>query len=232
MKRLIPALTFAAAALVAAAQEAKPPARSEGRPPKIAVIDMARLSSESLLGKSYATRIDALRNEIEAERTKKQNDLTKMDAALKALQDDIEKQQSVLSAEALDKKRQDLVKRGRDRQAYLEDGQQELQRMQERAQQQAQSLQNEFQVKIKPHIEAMAKEKGIDILLDSSVALTVSREYDISQDVIVKADDAERAARKPAAVKPQAAPAAPAAAPLAPPSPAPTPTPKPPSPQE
>ena len=227
MKTLIPALTFAAAALVATAQEAKPPARTEPRPPKIAVIDMARLSSDSLLGKSYATRIDALRNEIEAERTKKQNDLTKMDASLKVLQDEIEKQQSVLSPEALEKKRQDLVKRGRDRQAYLEDGQQELQRMQERAQQQAQALQNEFQVKIKPHIEAIAKEKGIDILLDSSVALTVSKDFDISQDVIVKADDVERAARKPAA-KPAAAPAAAPAAPSPAPAPTPTPTPAPP----
>jgi Skp family chaperone for outer membrane proteins len=180
---------------------------------------MGRLSAESLLGKSYASRIDALRNEIEAERTKKQNDLTKMDAALKALQEEIEKQQSVLSPEALEKKRQDLVKRGRDRQAYLEDGQQDLQRMQERAQQQVQSLNGEFQVKIKPHIEAVAKERGIDILLDSQVTLTVSKEFDISQDVIVKADDADRAARKPAAAKP------PAAAPAASPSPSPTPKP-------
>lgn len=219
MKTLIPALTLAAMALAAAAQDAKPPARPEARQPKIAVIDMGRLSSESLLGKSYASRIDALRNDIEAERTKKQNDLTKMDAAIKALQDEVEKQQSVLSPDALERKRQDLVKKARDRQAFLEDGQQDLQRMQEKAQQQAQTLQNEFQVKIKPHIEATAKERGIDILLDSSVALTVSREFDLSQDVIVRADDAERAARKTPAAKPPAAPAA------ASPAPSPTPTP-------
>src|SRR5712692_2468134 len=191
MKRLIPALTVAAIALLVTAQDARPQAKPEGRPPRIAVIDMAAVSSQSLLGKSYATRIDALKNEIEAERTKKQSDLTKMDAAIKALQDEIEKQQSVLSPEALEKKRQDLIKKSRDRQAYLEDGQQDLQRMQERAQQQAQTLQNEFQVKIKPHIEAVAKERGIDILLDSSVTLTVTKEFDISQDVVVKADDAE-----------------------------------------
>jgi Skp family chaperone for outer membrane proteins len=221
MKTLIPALCLGLAALVATAQEPKAQARPEPKLPKIAVIDMGRLSAESLLGKSYATKIDALRNDIEAERTKKQNDLTKMDASIKALQDEIEKQQSVLSPEALEKKRQDLVKRSRDRQAYLEDGQQDLQRMQERAQQQVQSLNGEFQVKIKPHIEAVAKEKAIDILLDSQVALTVSKEFDISQDVIVRADDAERAARKAPAKPPAAAPAA------APPNPAPTPTPSP-----
>ena len=73
--------------------------------------------------------------------------------------------------------------------------------MQEQAQQRAQALNSEFQIKIKPHIEAVAKEKGIDILLDSQVTLSVSKDFDISQDVIVKADDAERAA-KPAAAKP------------------------------
>jgi len=68
-----------------------------------------------------------------------------------------------------------------------------------------QALNGEFQVKIKPHIEAIAKEKGIDILLDGSVALTVSKEFDISQDVIVKADDAERSkAKAPSAAAPKA----------------------------
>src|SRR5262249_12572846 len=103
--------------------------------------------------------------------------------------------------------------------------QQDLQRMQERAQQQAQALQSEFQVKIKPYVEAVAKEKGIDILLDSQSAMTISKDFDISQDVIVKADDAERG-KKPAA--PAAAAAKPAVWPAAPaPSPTPKPTPPP-----
>ena len=74
----------------------------------------------------------------------------------------------------------------------------------------------------------MAKEKGIDILLDSQVALTVNKDFDISRDVIVKADDAERTAEGrgrgagQAGRRPRpAAPAAPAA------SPTPAPTPKP-----
>lgn len=230
MKTLIPALVLGALASAALAQEPaqKPPAAPPAvKTPRIAVIDMQRVSSESLLGKGYAAQLEALRAEIEAERTKKQNDLQKLDAQLKALQEDVEKQQGVLSPEALDRKRQDLVKKGRDRQAFLEDGQQELQRMQERAQQQAQALNGEFQIKIKPHIEAVAKEKGIDILLDSQVALTVNRDFDISQEVVVKADDAERAARaKAQAGKPAAGAAAkPAAGPAPAPTPAPTPTP-------
>ena len=72
-------------------------------------------------------------------------------------------------------------------------------------QQQAQALNNEFQVKIKPHIEAVAKEKAIDILLDGQVTLTVNRDFDISRDVIVKADEAEKAAKPAASAAPKPA---------------------------
>ena len=82
--------------------------------------------------------------------------------------------------------------------------------MQQKAQEKAQKLNAEFQDKIKPQLEAAAKERGIDIILSSEVAIVVNNTYDISQDVIVKADDAERAAGKakaPAAAKPAASPA-------------------------
>jgi Skp family chaperone for outer membrane proteins len=213
-KTFLAGLAFGVAAPLAVAQDAAPAGGAKS--PKIAIIDMARVSSESLMGKSYAAQLEALQNEINSEGTKKQAELQKMDAAIKALQDDLEKQGSVLSPEAAEKKRSEIVKKGRERQAFLEDGQQEIQRLRERAQQQAQGLNNEFQVKIKPHIEAVAKEKGLDIILDSQVALTVNRDFDISRDVIVKADDAEKAAKAAAgaATKPAApAPAKPSPAP-------------------
>jgi len=203
--------TFVAALVLAAplawAQETKSP--------KIAVIDMGRVSAESLLGKGYSAQLEAIKNEIDSEANKKQAELAKMDQAIKALQDDLEKQGAVLSPEAADKKRTEIVKKQRERQAFLEDGQAELQKMRERAQQQAQVLNNEFQVKIKPHIDAVAKEKAIDILLDGQVTLTVNRDYDVSRDVIVKADEAEKAA------KPAGAAAKPATPPAAAPKPAP-----------
>jgi outer membrane protein len=197
--------TFVAALLLAAplAQAQEP------KTPKIAVIDMGRVSAESLLGKGYSAQLEALKNEIDSEANKKQADLAKLDQAIKALQEDLEKQGSVLSPEAADKKRGEIVKKQRDRQAFLEDGQADLQKMRERAQQQAQVLNNEFQVKIKPHIDAVSKEKAIDILFDGQVTLTVNRDYDISRDVIVKADEAEKASK---AAGPAAKPASPPAA--------------------
>jgi Skp family chaperone for outer membrane proteins len=215
------ALALLAGAVSVSAQDA--PAAGAARQPRIAVIDMNRVSAESLLGKSYAAQIEALENEIKSEGTKKQADLQKQDAAIKALQDDLDKQASLLSPEAADRKRQEIVKKSRERQAFLEDGQQELGRMRERAQAQAENLNNEFQVKIKPSIDAVAKDKGIDIILSNQVALTVNKDFDISRDVIVKADDAERT--KPKAPAAAAKPATPPAAGAAAPTPAPTPKP-------
>jgi Skp family chaperone for outer membrane proteins len=225
MKTLITALALALAA-PALAQEpagAEKPKPAEAKPARVGVIDMARVSAESVLGKSYQAQLDGLKTEIDGEGTKKQNELEKMDAALKALQEDLEKNVKVLSPEAAEKKSQEIKKKQRDRQAFVEDGQADLQRMRERAQQQAQLFNNEFQQKIRPHIEAAAKEKGVDVLLDSSVAITFNRAYDISQEVIVKADEAEKA--KP---KPTTGAAAPKPATLPTPATAPTPVPTPP----
>jgi Skp family chaperone for outer membrane proteins len=221
----------AAAASVAVAQEATAPAAGGVmRTPKIAVIDLVRISNESQLGRGYAARIETLETEIKTEGNKKQAELNKMDTAIKALQEELEKQGSVLSAEAADRKRQEITRKTRERQGFLEDGQAELQRMRERAQAQAEGLNNEFQQKIKPFIDAVAQARGIDILLTNQVALTMNREFDVSADVIQRADAASKAAAAAAPAPAPAPPAGttppPAGAPVAP-RPTPTPTPKP-----
>jgi Skp family chaperone for outer membrane proteins len=127
-----------------------------------------------------------------------------MDDSLKTLQDELEKQGAVLSAEARDKKQVEITRRARDRQAFFEDGQAEINRMRERAQQQAQTINNEFQLKVRPIVELVAKEKGYDLVLDSQVAFTINREYDITPQVIAKADEAKPAAAAPAAAAPAA----------------------------
>jgi outer membrane protein len=196
--------TFVAGLLVALATAGVVTAQEAARTPRVGIVDMARVSAESLLGKSYAAQLEKLQNDINAEATKKQTELGKMDAAIKALQDELEKQASVLSQEARDRKQQEIVRKNRERQAFLEDGQAEINRMRERAQQQAQSINNEFQLKLRPLVDQVAKDKGYDMVLDAQVAYAVNRDFDVTGDVIAKADEAEKA--KPAAA---AAPATP-----------------------
>lgn len=183
--------TFATAAAVVLAAALAPAQDAKTAPvgsPKIAVIDGQRVFAESTLGKSYAQQLEKLQVDIRAEGNKKQADLEKLDAALKALQEELEKQGAVLSDEAKERKRQEIVKKGRERQAFLEDGQAELQRLRERAEQQAQAMQREFQGKVQPLVEAVAKERGVDIILDSQVAVVVNKAFDLTQDVIARAN--------------------------------------------
>ena len=119
IKTFVPVL-FLAAATLGLAQEPAPAASGAGvRNPRIAVINMETISSESIMGKGYAAQLELLQSEINSEGTKKQSELQKLDAAIKTLQDELEKQASVLSPEAAEKKRQDIVRRGRERQAFL-----------------------------------------------------------------------------------------------------------------
>jgi Skp family chaperone for outer membrane proteins len=193
IKAAMPLAMILGVAVGASAQDAAPQGKKLDRPALIAVINMSQVSSESLLGKQYAAKIEALDAEIKTEGAKKQTDLQEKDAEIQALKEELQKQANVLSREAADKRAQDIRRKERDRQAFLEDGQTEIQRLQERARQQAQNLNNEFQLKIRPHIESVAKEWEVDILLDSSVALAVSKDFDISSDVVARADAAERA---------------------------------------
>jgi outer membrane protein len=198
--------TFAVALLGSLASTGAAYSQEPPRPPRVAVIDMQRVSAESQLGKTYAAQLEKLQNDINAAATQKQTELGKLDAALKTLQDELEKQGAVLSPEARDKKQQDIVRKTRERQAYLEDGQAEINRMRERAQQQAQSINGEFQQKVRPIVEQVAKDKGLDLVLDSQVAYTINRDFDITRDVIAKADELEKTA-KPAAAAPANPPA-------------------------
>jgi outer membrane protein len=198
--------TFLTGLLVALAAVAGTASAQEARPPRVAVIDMARVSAESALGKSFAAQLEKLQTDINTAATQKQTELGKMDAALKTLQDELEKQGSVLSPEARDKKQQEITRRARERQAFLEDGQAEINRMRDRAQQQAQQINNDFQVKVRPIVEEVAKEKGYDLVIDSQIAYTINKDFDITSAVITKADEVAKPAATPAATTAPPAP--------------------------
>ena len=67
-KTVIAALALGALAPCLGAQEAgsSPAPKAEAKAPRIAVIDMARVSSESLLGKGYQAQLESLKAEIDA----------------------------------------------------------------------------------------------------------------------------------------------------------------------
>src|SRR6187549_4006882 len=152
-----------------------------GKPVKLGVVDMQRISQESLLGKSYATKMDQLESEIRSELTKRQNQIAQIDASIKTLQEELQKQSSILSPDAVEKKQQEIVKKNRDRQATTEDSQADIQRMQQAAQAKAQEFQVEFNQKIQPILQAVGKEKGLDFVLDRATIVLINPELDITR---------------------------------------------------
>jgi Skp family chaperone for outer membrane proteins len=180
---------------------AQQPAGALAKTQRIAVISMEQIYAESALGKEYAVMIDKLEGEIKSLGTKKQGDLQRLEADLQKLQDEFEKQQSVLSEEAADKKQQEMVAKRREAQAFREDAQREMERMQGSAQRRAQVLTNEFQIKVKPFIEQVTKDKNVDVLLDSRFALFAAPSLDLTREVITLCDADSRAKQgsKPAA---------------------------------
>ncbi|HLA79625.1 MAG TPA: OmpH family outer membrane protein [Vicinamibacteria bacterium] len=211
-KTLIAALALGAATAAIAQEGAAEKPKSDTRTPRIAVINLEKVWNESLMGKGYASRMEALANDIKATETKKQSEVQKMEAAVKALQEDLTKQQALLSPDVQERKRAEIEKKQRELQYFVDDSKAELEGMRQRAQKQAAEWQEEFQKRVEAPIQAVAKEKGIDIIIANQAAMLINKEFDISQEVVVKADDAERAAKAkaPAAAAPaKPAPAAP-----------------------
>jgi Skp family chaperone for outer membrane proteins len=190
----------------AAAQAAVP--RGELHPPKIAVLDIDKVWNESLLGKSYTAQLEKQRSELQSLGTKKETELKKMTDEIQALQEDLNKQQGVLSPPVIEQKTRDITKKKRDAEDFITDGKQEVQRLQQELQMHQQQLQNEFLTKIQPYVELVAKERGVDLLLEKRATYYIpAKDLDISQEVVVKADDGERAR----GTKGAAAPASPGA---------------------
>jgi Skp family chaperone for outer membrane proteins len=202
MRQVFFVLSMAAFAATAVAQGQAPTTEA----PTLGVIDMERITQDSALGTDFAGQIDVINTKIRKEVEKRQTELEKLDSNLKAAQEDLQKQAAVLSQDALEAKQLELQKQSRERDNYYQDSQAELQRQQNSAQREVQRLNQEFSEKIRPFIEDVVKSRKIDILFHVGAVAFTKENFDISGDVIAKADAAHTAT--PAATPAPAAPPA------------------------
>jgi len=169
----------------AAAAPAPAPKFPEGA--KYAFINIQRIASESSEGKTSSSRIEALR-------AKKAAELAEKNKAVEALQ---AKQRSAVMSEAASAQIQKDIDRT----------QVEIQRMTQDAQAELQELQNElqldFQRKVGPVIEAVAREKDLQLLFSQADSGLVWADtgLDLTAEVIRRLDAASAAAQKPAPPK-------------------------------
>jgi len=175
---LPPPATTPAPAPAAAAQPPLPfPAGA-----KIAYINPQRIFQESGEGKGALTRVQALINKKQTEGQDRQ----------KKLQADQQKLQTTgpsLNEAARSQLEKDIEKQQVDGQRFQQDAQAEINELQ-------QEVQNEFIKKVSPIIEAVAKEKGLQLVFDLNNAglAYFDPSLDLSSEVIKKMDGGKPAA--------------------------------------
>jgi outer membrane protein len=179
------------------AQQAPPPAAPAAQQPpaapapavkfpegaKYAFINIQRIATESSDGKASSARIEALR-------LKKASELTEKNKMVEALQ--AKQRSAVMSESAGAQVQKDIDKAQVDIQRMTQDAQAELQELQN-------ELQVDFQRKVGPIIEQVAREKGLQLLFSQgdSGLIWADAGLDLTTDVIRRLD-AAAAASKPA----------------------------------
>jgi outer membrane protein len=208
----------AAPAAPAPQAQTPPPAAPAQKPfpggTKYAFINIQRIAAESAEGKALAGKVQALNQQ-------KVNELNEKNKQLQAAQQKFEAGASVMSEQARAQLQKEIERLQVDIQRFTEDAQQEVNQLQ-------MQLQDEFQRKLSPVVDQIAKEKGLDLLFSAADAGLVwaNLSLDITGEVIQKFDASSKSPAAPAAAAPapKPAPAAPAApapkpAPAAPPKP-------------
>jgi Skp family chaperone for outer membrane proteins len=174
----------------------------------VAYVNVQAIAQLSTEGKAAATRVQALQQ-------KKQKEGEDKAKALQANQQKLQTSGGVMSETARGQLEKEIERQQRDGERFEQDAQAELNELQ-------QELQGEFQKKLMPILQQLAKEKGLHALFSAQDAGLIWAEagLDLTLDAVKRLDGSLAA---PRAAAPPAAPSAPpAAAPSAPPAAAPS----------
>ena len=166
---------------------------------KIAYVNLQQVANLSAEGKGLTAKVQALMQ-------KKQNEAAAKSKALADAQQKLAQGQALMSDAARTALEKDIERMNVEGQRFQQDAQAEINEL-------SQQLQNEFQQKLFPILDLVAKEKGIDLLLSAADAGMVwaAPGLDLTMDAVKKLD--EKMGAKPTAAAPAPAPAAPATKP-------------------
>lgn len=144
---------------------------------KIAYVDFQAIASQSELGKAATQKINDLAK-------KKQQEGQDKNKALQAMLDKQKTQASVLSDAAMKQLESDIAKAQRDLQYFQNEAQAEVEALNN-------ELMRDFQTKVMPIVQDIAKERGLHMVLAAAPELIVfaNRGLDLTPDVIKRANE-------------------------------------------
>ena len=166
---------------------------------KIAYVNLQQIANLSAEGKGLTAKVQALMQ-------KKQNEAAAKSKALADNQTKLQQSGALMSEAARTALEKDIERMNLEGQRFQQDAQAEINEL-------SQQLQNEFQQKLFPILDLVAKDRGVDLLLSAADAGMVwaAPGLDLTMDAVKKLD--EKMGAKPTAAAPAPAPAAPATKP-------------------
>jgi len=156
---------------------------------KIAVIDIERIAAESAEGKKLFEELRVENDKLQEESTRLQQEIRDMQAKLNS---------EILSQDARLRLQRDAERKQKDAQRWLEDAQSAFEAKR-------QDGEVQFQAKLAPVVESVAKEQGIGLIFRATPGLTfvLDPALDISALVVKKLDEVMPAAGEAGDPKPQ-----------------------------
>jgi outer membrane protein len=190
MPRFIPAVCTALTLSLLGASAA----RAQGETMKIGVFDPEVLWKQTEVGKRYNQDLSAARDRLQSQIDKKQEDL-------EATKSKLRQQQQTLSDDKVNEMKKDILSKQTELDRLNEDATKEMKY-------QLGEVQGRFQEMLVKTLETFGKEKGFSLILNRSVVDFSAPGVDISQDLIAKFNEMNKAPAAPAAAAPPKKPEA------------------------
>ena len=136
----------------------------------IAVVDTQRVLRDSDVGKDITRQIEEYSRTFQGE-------LNRQQEALRKEEDELKRQQAVLSADAFGQKRRDFETRALDVQRQLQGRKQQLDRV-------ANTALNQVKQSLVPIFNDLSKEQGFNLLMEKSLTIQSSDAVEVTQQVV------------------------------------------------
>jgi Skp family chaperone for outer membrane proteins len=158
---------------------------------KVGFVNLQAIAQLTVDGKAAAAKVNALAQ-------KKQTEGAEKTKALQANQQKLQTSGSVMSDAARGQLEREIERQTVDGQRFEQDAQAELNELQ-------QELQKDFQAKLLPLLEAISKEKGLQVLFSAADAgvIWVEPGIDLTLEAVKRMDAAPKAPAAPAAAAPR-----------------------------
>lgn len=156
----------------------------------VAVVDLTRVSDESLIGQDLAGQLNELQGALEDTLQDRRTRVQESRTTFQGMVDAFQAERDSLSEADARARENELVDRQQALQELIQAAQVDAEGARRRLQAEVARLTTQLDQEIRPHIQAVAEELGVDVLLPRSQVVFAKPVLDITDQVIARVDEA------------------------------------------